>query len=187
MYGLHTLPTGSTGCAKPERFARRIYKDLERRVKMSQNHTFRAVIENSGGGGAFVRVPFDAEQAFGKKSVPVRATIDGQPYRGTLVRMGEPCHILIVLKEIRQKIGKDFGNQVEVTVEEDTEPRIVEVPAELVQTLKQEPEVKAVFQRMAYSHQREYVRWISEAKRAETPQKRAAEAIEILKRGGKIH
>jgi hypothetical protein len=153
---------------------------------MSEKHTFRAVIENAGGGGAFVRIPFDVEQVFGKKRVKVKATINGEPYRGTLVQMGEPCHILIVLKEIREKIGKTFGDQVEVTVEEDTEPRVVEIPPELAQALKQEPEVEAVFLRMAYSHQREYVRWIGEAKRAETRQKRAAEAIEILKRGGKL-
>jgi bifunctional DNA-binding transcriptional regulator/antitoxin component of YhaV-PrlF toxin-antitoxin module len=153
---------------------------------MSEKHTFRAVIENAGGGGAFVRIPFDVEEIFGKKRVKVKATINGEPYRGTLVRMGEPCHILIVLKEIREKIGKTFGDQVEVTVEEDTEPYVVEIPPELAQALKQEPEVEAVFLRMAYSHQREYVRWISEAKRAETRQKRVAEAIEILKRGGKL-
>ncbi len=45
------------------------------------------------GGVAFVRIPFDVEQAFGKKRVPVLATIDGESYRGTLVRMGEPCHL----------------------------------------------------------------------------------------------
>lgn len=153
---------------------------------MSEKHTFRAVIENAGDGGAFVRIPFNVEGVFGKKRVKVKASINGEPYRGTLVRMGEPDHILIVLKEIRQKIGKTFGDQVEVTVEEDNEPRVVEVPPELAQALKQEPEVEAVFQRLAYSHQREYVRWISKAKRAETRQKRATEAIEILKRGEKL-
>ena len=153
---------------------------------MGQTHTFVAVIENAGDGGAFVRVPFDVEEIFGKKRVKVKATINGEPYRGTLVRMGEPFHILIVLTEIRQKIGKTFGDQVEVTIEEDTEPRVVEVPLELVEALKQEPEVETVFQRLAYSHRREYVRWISEAKRAETRQKRATEAIEMLKRGEKL-
>ena len=68
---------------------------------MSQKFTFRAIIEDPGGGGAFVRIPFDVEKAFGKKRVPVIASIEGQPYRGTLVRMGEPWHVLIILKEIR--------------------------------------------------------------------------------------
>jgi hypothetical protein len=60
---------------------------------MSQ-HTFRAAIEDAGGGGAFVSVPFDVEQAFGKKRVKVKATINGVPYRGSRMRMGGSCHIL---------------------------------------------------------------------------------------------
>jgi hypothetical protein len=154
---------------------------------MSEKHTFRAVIENAGGGGAFVRVPFDVGQAFGKKRVPVRATINGEPYRGTLVRMGEPCHILIVLKEIRQKIGKTFGDQVEVTVEEDAEPRIVEVPPDFQQALNQAPDAKAAFEKMSYTHQKEYVTAILGAKRVETRRKRIADAIEMLKENKKAH
>jgi hypothetical protein len=68
---------------------------------MSKAHTFQARIEAAGGGGAYVRIPFDVEAAFGKKRVPVNATIDGEHYRGTLVRMDTPDHILIILKEIR--------------------------------------------------------------------------------------
>ncbi len=162
---------------------------------MPQKHTFHATIENPGGGGAFVRIPFDVEQAFGKQRVKVKATIDGEPYRGTLavsprragsrgpngVRMGEPCHILIVLKEIREKIGKTFGDEVEVTLEEDTERRVVEVPPDFQQALDREPLAKAAFQKMPYTHQREYVRAILEAKREETLRNRIAKAIEMLK------
>jgi len=169
---------------------------------MSEKHTFRAAIENPGDGGAFVRIPSDVEQAFGKKRVKVKATIDGEPYRGTLavsprragsrgplapaqvqangVRMGEPCHILGVLKEIREKIGKTFGDEVEVTLEEDTEPRVVEVPPDLQQALDRDPVAKAAFQKMPYAHQREYVRVILEAKREETRRSRIAKAIEML-------
>ena len=161
---------------------------------MSEKHTFRAAIENPGGGGAFVRIPFDVEQAFGKKRVKVKATIDGEPYRGTLavsprragsrgpngVRMGEPCHILIVLKEIREKIGKTFGDEVEVTLEEDTEPRVAEVPSDFQQALDRDPLAKAAFQKMPYTHQREYVRAILEAKREETRRSRIAKSIEML-------
>jgi hypothetical protein len=148
---------------------------------MSEKYTFRARIEDPGGGGAFVRIPFDVEQAFGKKRVPVRATIDGEPYRGALVRMGEPCHILIVLKEIRQKIGKDFGDEVEVTLAEDTEPRVVEVPEDFQQALDQDPAAQTAFEKMSYTHQREYVNAILEAKRDETRRKRIAKSIEMLK------
>jgi bifunctional DNA-binding transcriptional regulator/antitoxin component of YhaV-PrlF toxin-antitoxin module len=147
---------------------------------MSQKQKFTATIENAGGGGAYVRVPFDVEKAFGKKRVAVLAKINGEPYRGTLVRMGEPFHMLVVLKEIRQKIGKDFGDEVEVVVEEDTQPRVVEVPVDFREALELSPVAKAVFEKMSYTHQREYVRAILAAKREETRRSRIAKSIEML-------
>ena len=90
---------------------------------------FQAVIEAAAGGGAFVSIRFDVEQTFGKKRVPVRATIDGEPYRGSLVRMGPRGHLLGVLKDIRQRIGKDIGDQVDITIEEDDAPRTVVMPS----------------------------------------------------------
>jgi len=88
---------------------------------MSQRFTFRATIEDAGRGGAFVTVPLDVEQLFGKKRVKVRATIDGEPYRGSLVSMGGPHHVLGVVKEIRTRIGKGVGDEVQVVVEEEEE------------------------------------------------------------------
>jgi len=152
---------------------------------MSQKHTFRAVIENAGGGGAFVRIPFEVEQVFGKKRVPVKAVIEGELYRGTLVRMGEPHHILVILKEIRQKIGKDFGEEIEVLLEQDNQPRVVEIPTDFQQALEQAPMAKAAFVKMAYTHQREYVRAILDAKRESTRKDRIAKTIEVLKKGKK--
>src|SRR4030067_73471 len=96
---------------------------------MPKKQTFTATIQNAGGGGAFVKVPFDVEAAFGSKRPKVRALIEGVPYRGILTRMGTECHLLIVLKEIREKIGKTFGDEVRIPVELDTEPRRIEVPA----------------------------------------------------------
>ena len=63
-------------------------------------------------------VPFDVQKAFGKGKVPVHATFDKEPYDGQVVRMGTPCHIIGVRKEIRQKIGKTFGQTVHVTLKE---------------------------------------------------------------------
>jgi hypothetical protein len=57
---------------------------------VDETYTFSARVESARGGGAYVAIPFDVEQAFGKKRVPVNATIDGVPYRGSLVLMGEP-------------------------------------------------------------------------------------------------
>jgi hypothetical protein len=150
---------------------------------MSETRTFRAVIENAGGGGAFVKVPFDVEKAFGKNRVRVKALIEGEPYRGSLVRMGGPDHILGILKSIREKVGRDFGDEVEVTVEEDTEERVVAVPADLKHALKSKPAADRFFKGLSYSHQKEYVRWIEEAKRPETRRTRIEKTLVMLGKG----
>lgn len=152
---------------------------------MSAPRNFRAVIERSGGGGAYVSVPFDVEAAFGKKRVPVHATIEGEPYRGTLVRMGGPAHILIVLKEIRERIGKQPGDEVEVSLAEDLEPRVIEVPPDLASALQADAEARKFYDALSYTHRKEYVRWIEEAKREQTRVDRVARTVEMLKAGKK--
>ena len=152
---------------------------------MTGKQTFKAIIQNPGGGGAFVEVPFDVEKEFGSKRPKVKAMIDGVPYRGILTRMGTDYHMLIILKEIREKIGKIFGDEVKIMVEPDTEPRVIEVPAELKRMFKTEKEAKALFEKLSYTHQKEYVIWINEAKREETRQNRIAKTIEMLKMGRK--
>jgi uncharacterized protein YdeI (YjbR/CyaY-like superfamily) len=93
--------------------------------------------------------------------------------------------LLLILKGIREQIGKTFGDEVNITVEADTEPRVIEIPAELKKIFKIEKEAKAFFEKLAYTHQREYVMWINEAKRAETRQARILKTIEMLKKGKK--
>ena len=153
---------------------------------MTQKQTFTATIQNAGGGGAFVEVPFDVEAAFGSKRPRVKAMIEGVPYRGILTRMGTECHLLVVLKEIREQIGKTFGDPVTITVDPDTEPRVIEIPAGLKKAFKMEKKAKAFFDKLSYTHQREYVMWINEAKREETRLNRIAKAIEMLKQGKKV-
>lgn len=152
---------------------------------MAEKYTFKAVIEDAYNGGAYVTVPFDVEEAFGKKRVLVNATIAGQPYRGSLVRMGTDDHILIVLKEIREKAGVTFGDEIEVEVEEDTEPREVIVPDDVQKALSEHPEVALSFNKLAYSHRKEYMFWIESAKREETRQNRIVKMIDLLKQGKK--
>lgn len=152
---------------------------------MPNRQTFTATIQNAGGGGAFVEVPFDVEKEFGSKRPKVKAMIEGIPYRGILTRMGSNCHILGIRKEIREQLGKTFGDALTVTVEPDTEPRIVGVPAELKQAFKTEKETRALFEKLSYTHQKEYVNWINEAKREETRRNRIAKTIEMLKKGQK--
>jgi hypothetical protein len=150
-------------------------------------HRFTAPIEDAGRGGAYVTVPFDVEEAFGSKRPKVRATFDGVPYRGTLVRMGGPRHFLPILKGIRERIGKGLGDAVEVTLEADTAPREVAVPGDLAAALAETPEARAFFDGLAYTHRREYVRWIEEARRAETRARRVARAVAMLREGKKEH
>jgi bacteriocin resistance YdeI/OmpD-like protein/uncharacterized protein DUF1905 len=150
---------------------------------MSNKQTFTAVIQNAGGGGAFVEVPFDVEEAFGSKRPKVKAIIEGVPYRGLLVRMGGEHHMLIILKGIREQIGKTFGDDVKITVEPDVEPRVIEIPADLKKAFKENKDAKAFFDKLSYTHQREYARWIEEAKREETRASRVVKTIEMLKQG----
>jgi len=146
-------------------------------------HTFTATIQNAGGGGAFVEVPFDVEKAFGSKRPKIKATFEGVPYRGILTRMGTEHHLLIILKGIREQIGKTFGDEVKVTVEADAEPRVIEVPKDLMKELKKNNEAKLFFDKLSYTHQREYVMWITEAKKEETRQRRILKTVEMLKKG----
>ncbi len=148
---------------------------------MEKELQFEAEIEGTDKGGAFITVPFDVEAVFGKKRIKVSATFDGAPYRGSLVRMGTPHHILIVRKDIREKIGKQPGDIVRVTLKEDTEPRVVEVPPDLQEVLNKHPEEKAFFENLSCTHQREYVSWITEAKRPETRQRRIRKALDMLR------
>ncbi len=149
----------------------------------SDARTFSAIIQAAGKGGAYVTVPFDVEAVFGAKRVPVRARIDGEPYRGTLVRMGSPDHILLVRKDIREKIGKQPGDTVDVVLDKDVSERTVDVPSDLAAVLSAEPDVRAFFDGLSFTNRKEYVNWITEAKRTETRQARIAKTLALLKSG----
>ena len=73
------------------------------------------ILQNEGMDAAYVEVPFDIKELFGKGRLLVHATFDGVSYDGQIVRMGTPCYIIGVRKDIRKKIGKTFGDMVHVT------------------------------------------------------------------------
>lgn len=82
-------------------------------------YTFTAVIKKVPDiDGAYVEIPFDVKAEFGKGSVLVHATFDGVAYDGQVVRMGTPCHIIGLRKDIRAKINKQPGDVVQVTIQE---------------------------------------------------------------------
>lgn len=86
---------------------------------MKELYEFEAEIKKVPGiNGAYIEIPFDVKETFGRGRVKVHATFDGETYDGSLVRMKTPCHILGVRKDIREKIGKQPGDTVYVTLEE---------------------------------------------------------------------
>lgn len=88
-------------------------------MTVSSSHAFDAEIRKTPDmDAAYVEIPFDVKAAFGKVRVPVHATFDGEPYDGQLVKMGTPCHIIGIRKDIRAKIGKQPGDMVHVTLQE---------------------------------------------------------------------
>ncbi len=146
---------------------------------------FAAEILSNGSGGMYVIVPFDVEKEYGKKRVKIVAKIESEIYRGLLVRMGSPDHILLMRKDIREKIGKTAGDIVNVEVEEDTKPRVVIIPKDLQELLDLNPNLKVFFQTLSYTHQKEYVQWIEDAKRETTRIRRLNKTIELMKEGKK--
>jgi hypothetical protein len=145
---------------------------------------FDAVIERSDttGSGSFVPIPFDVPAVFGTRGrVPVTATIDGVPYRGSIVAYGGP-HLLIVLKDIQRQLNKGPGDTVHVALEKDTRERTVELGDEASAALARAGLLER-FRSLSYSHQREYALWIDGAKRPETTTRRIARMIELLGEG----
>jgi hypothetical protein len=118
----------------------------------------------------------------GAKRFPVVATVNGYTWRTTVVRMGGEF-LLGLSKEVRQGAGAEAGDEVEVTMELDTAPREVEVPEALAAALAADPEAKASFDRMAFTHRKEYARWIADAKQEQTRQRRLGQALEMIRAG----
>ena len=148
-----------------------------------KKYKFKAKIQTGQGGGAFVFFPYDVEKEFGTRGqVPVKATFDGVSYAGSLFKYGQPQHMLGVLKSIRGKIGKETGDTVSVELWKDEEERTVEIPSEFYELLKGKGLLPS-FEKLGYTHRKEYCRWITEAKKEETKSRRLKKAIEMLKRG----
>jgi hypothetical protein len=153
-----------------------------------KTYKFKARIESAGGstgGGACVFFPYDVEKEFGTKGrVPVKATFNGVPYAGSMIKYGAPQHMLPVLKGIREQIGKGPGDPIDVVVWKDEEVRTVEIPAAFKALLKKEG-LLAGFEKLSYTHRKEHCRWIAEAKKEETRQHRIVKAVATLKKGVK--
>jgi uncharacterized protein YdeI (YjbR/CyaY-like superfamily) len=136
--------------------------------------------------GPALAIVLDEEQVEaigeGAKRFPVKATVDGYTWRGSVSRMrGE--FLLGLNKEVRAAAGVEAGDEVAVELELDREEREVELPEALTKALAGDPKAAAGFEVLAYTHRKEYARWIGEAKKEETRERRVAKALEMLREG----
>lgn len=153
---------------------------------MTELIEFEGIIEEAGRGGACIAVPFDPKAVFGSgRSLRVVATYDGYEASSNVMSMGGR-HVLGVHKATRSAIGKGPGDTVAVTLRPDTAPRVVEVPAELAQAFASSPDAQKVYESLAFTTRKEFARWVSEAKRQETRDRRATRAVEMIIKGERL-
>ena len=130
---------------------------------------------------AALKPPFDVVEAFQRKGrVPVKGTINGFPFRSSLMNMGDG-HMMVVNAELRAGAKCKAGDIVSVVMELDEEKRTVEVPAYLKKIIAADPATKNAWAKLAFTHQKEHVRAIEGAKRPETREKRIAAMMEMLR------
>ena len=146
---------------------------------MAEKQTFETVLEKHENIDATgIPVPFDVEKVFGAKRVPVKAWINGAEYQGSVFRMGGK-YMMAVPKVFREAAGIKAGEKITVTIEKDTAKRTVELPPDLAEALKKN-DLTDVFSKLSYTHQKEYVNAINEAKKEETRLKRIERTIELV-------
>lgn len=132
---------------------------------------------------AALKPPFDVPTTFGRKGrVPVKGTINGFPFRSSLMNMGQG-HMMVVNAQLRAGAKCKAGDTVDVVMDVDEEPRVVETPAYLKKIIGADAKLKAAWEKLSYTHQKEYVREIDGAKREETREKRIAQMLDNLRTG----
>ncbi|MEI7933265.1 MAG: YdeI/OmpD-associated family protein [Alphaproteobacteria bacterium] len=146
---------------------------------------FTVTIEPMGPMSA-IRVPFDPREVFGKVQPAVKVTLNGYTYRSTISAMGGGPWIPLRRSNL-EAAGLKGGETLLVTLELDTEPRVVTPPADLEAALKAAPIAWEGWQKFSFTHQREYAEAVDGAKRPETREKRIALAVtaSIAKAGAK--
>ncbi len=141
---------------------------------------FRATLVLHGKTATGFEVPEDIVTALGAgKRPPVRVTIGDFTYRSTIAPMGG-VFLIGVSAENRKSARVSAGDEVDVRIELDTEPREVIVPQDLAAALDADPGARERFEKLSYSHRRQHVLAIEDAKTAETRQRRIAKTIGML-------
>ena len=143
---------------------------------------FDTVIETEGD-GTFIAVPLDVPAVFGRVRAPVRVTVGDHTWRSTVMRYGAD-YMLPLSRANREAAGVQAGDAVTVALASDEAPRTVEVPDDLAAALDAAPGARAAFDGRSFSHRREWVEWVTEAKRPDTRERRVRGVVEqVLERG----
>jgi bacteriocin resistance YdeI/OmpD-like protein/uncharacterized protein DUF1905 len=143
---------------------------------------FETVVATEGS-GTFVEVPLDVPAVFGRVRAPVRVTVNGHTWRSTVMRYGTRYYLPLA-RPNREAAGVAAGDTVGVLVESDDAPRTVEVPDDIAAALAGAAGARAAFDAASFSHRREWVESVEEAKRAETRARRVRGVVEqVLARG----
>jgi len=140
--------------------------------------TFKTTIVREGS-MCCIPVPFDPEGVFGRVRAPVRVTLNGYTYRSTIASMGGQVFIPL-RKSNREAAGLNGGETIKVKLDLDTEKREVKPPPDFVKALKAAPAAWQRWRELSYSHQREYVEAIEEAKKVETRARRIDGAVQMI-------
>lgn len=149
---------------------------------------FEAEIKQHGEiNAAYVEFPFSTVELFGKKGqVKIKAIFDDKAdYRGSLANMGQGCHVLGLTQVVRKNLNKTFGETVSVKLWEDKDERVVEVPDDVQKIFDENPDAFELYENMSYTHRKEYMRWITEARKPETRENRKVKMIEMILAGKK--
>jgi hypothetical protein len=147
---------------------------------------FRAVLQLGGKTATGIGVPPEVVAGLGPSKRPaVRVTINGDTYRSTVASMGGEF-MLPVSAEVRQSAGVAAGDEVEVDIELDTEPREVTVPPDFSDALDRDADARRFFDGLSYSNKRRLMLSIDDAKTAETRERRIAKTVGML-RDGRIY
>jgi len=135
------------------------------------------------GNNTGIQVPDDVVAALGKgKRPPVKVTLNGYTYRSSVAVMGGK-NLVGVSAAIRKETGIAGGEELDVEIELDEEPRVVEVPADFQAALDADPEAKAFFDKQNYSIRRRLVMAIEAVKSAETRARKVTTTVERLREG----
>ena len=141
--------------------------------------TYEVTIVRAGS-MCFIPVPFDPRSVFGKARPPVKVTLNGYTYRSTICAMGGPSGIPL-RKSNRDAAGLEGNETLEVRLDLDTEKREAKPPADFVKALKASPPAWDRWQGLSYTHQREYVEALAQAKKPETRARRMESAVSAVR------